>query len=525
MYFERSSCRFLKSAGRTRVLLFTAALAGMLSISASGSSNAHSQPKARQLASKAGEAFIKVTSPARDEVWEKGKTYAIQWESKGIRGNVKIVLLVAGVRPIVKAGEAKAFEIAKNVINNGSYDFPVPASLAEGAYRVQVMTVDGSIKGASRATISVRGQKQAAAEAVPRPEQAKAASARKSGAPTAVEPPGKTTAAQTPTGTAAASAKTTAATGKTAPTATTPAKGASTSVAVAGKTLAAPEKIVRGQVQSVKVSEAALNKFQFQKSAVSAPEYQLGGHSASGGKIEVSSPKDGDIWEAEKEYLIRWNSTGITGDVKIALAYGLVAGGKRTEYPIAERTADTGSYRFRVPRNWFPQNHPFHVHVSTLDGSVGGFSPGGIHVFTQYVDVQCMIMEPGIWEQKASYVFYGKTNRWFEFNVWWRNQGTSFVNLINPVMVRIVKEPEQLVCYQEEWGVSGVYPYAWYQLPEPRRFDIESWKSSWGIDFDEHVDLEKGAYRVEVELDTHNSLGEDQRLRENNKAVVRWRIK
>jgi hypothetical protein len=151
---------------------------------------------------------------------------------------------------------------------------------------------------------------------------------------------------------------------------------------------------------------------------------------------------------------------------------------------------------------------------------VSGFSPGGIKVYTQYIDLQCAIVNPSIWEQNV----WGNEKRWFEFNVWWRNRGTRFVKQIWPVLVRIIKEPEEVVCYQEEWGVSDVYPYTWYQLPEPRRFDIESWKH-FIVDYNRHVDLEKGSYRVEVELDPYNYLGEDERLRDDNKAVARWSIK
>jgi hypothetical protein len=541
MHLKKSFRRFPASVCNARFLFFTAALMGVIFLALSGISHARSQPQAQQLSSKAGEAYIRVTSQAKNEVWEKGKRYTINWESKGILANVRILLVSEDVKRFadVKGGgvgqviqlSARPFELAKHTFNNGIYVFIVPSFTPDGTYKVQVMTIDGSIKAQSAGTVTIIEQKTAGAKAASQQEREKAAAADQSkaqagaAAAAGAAPAAKMGAGQATQGAAATSAGAAAATGTTASTAGAAAKGATPSAAVAGKSIAAAEKIVRGQVQSVKVSEATLNNFKFQASTASAPDYKIGGHSTTGGKIEVYSPRDGEIWEAEKEYGIRWKSTGITGDVKITLAYGLVVGGKRTEYPIAERTADTGSYLFRVPRNWFPQNQPFHVRVSTLDGSVSGFSPGGIKVYTQYVDLVCMIVDPAVWEQPTSYVLYAKYKRWFEFNVWWKNNGTRFVKQIWPVLVRIIKEPEELVCYQEEWGVGDVYPYAWYQLPEPRRFDIKSWTDTLGIDFDKHVDLEKGAYRVEVVLDTHNYLGEDEQLRDNNKAVVRWSIK
>jgi hypothetical protein len=512
-----------------KLFFFAAALAGMILLAASGVSQTQSQPRAPQVSAKAGAAYIKVTNPGRNVIWEKGRSYPIRWECRGVRGNVRIFIVsesgtqppeikAGGTRQVGKRAAETSFEVANGVTNDGIHSLVVPGNLPDGIYRVLVMTMDESVKGESAGIITIRSQKAATTAVTSDAEKPR-------GTPT---PPAKThpsAGAATTTATSAAASAGTAAAKATPPAGGGPtAKSTTTTATVSGQAPTAAAKVVKGQVQSVKVPETTLNKFKFQASTATAPDYRIGGHSATGGTIEVFSPIDGAIWEAEKEYGIRWKSTGITGDVKITLAYGLVVGGKRTEYPIVERTADTGSYLFRVPRNWFPQNQPFHVRVSTPDGSVSGFSPGGIKVYTQYVDLVCMIVDPGVWEQTTYYPFVGKTQKWFEFNVWWKNNGTRFVKQIWPVLVRIIKEPEELVCYQEEWGVSEVYPYTWYQLPDPRRFDIESWKHTF-VDYAKHVDLGKGAYRVEVELDTHNSLGEDQQLRENNKAVVRWTIK
>jgi len=153
--------------------------------------------------------------------------------------------------------------------------------------------------------------------------------------------------------------------------------------------------------------------------------------------------------------------------------------------------------------------YSYHVRVGTLDGKVSGKSRGAITVNTQYVDLECKIMNA-----------YRKSLR-LHASVWWRNNGTRGPIEIWPVLVRVIKEPEELVVAQEEWGVSQVYPRAWYKLEYPRTFLVQSWTRT---NFGKPVDYTKGAYRIEVELDTQNRLGENQRLRDNNKDVARINI-
>lgn len=292
-----------------------------------------------------------------------------------------------------------------------------------------------------------------------------------------------------------------------------------------GKTPATAEKVAKLQFAAVKVSEAEVKNFKFQKSTASATDLKMGGKSTAEGKIEVFFPKDGDIWDANKEYQINWQSTGLTGDVKIDLESTLIVGGKRYSLPITERAPNTGTYRFRVPQNWGAQNFQnVRVRVSTLDGTVSGTSPGTIKVFTRWIDLQCMIVDAKTMVQSTYYPFYSKTQKWIEFNVWMRNKGIRSPITINEVLVRIIKEPEGVVCNQETWGYGPIYYHDWYKLPEPRKFDVESWGHSFK-DFNKDVDLKKGAYRIEVEVDPQNQLGESQESRDDNKTVVKYQIR
>lgn len=516
MRLNKSTQRFLMRAGGARFILSTVALVGMILLCASGISNAQSQPKAQQSSPKAGEAYIKVIYPAKNEVWEKGKRYTIRWESKGVQGNVTILLVGEDVKRStdVKAGglgqaiqgrEAKTFGIARNTYNGGSFSYVVSADIPDGVYKVQVMTIDGSIKGESEGTVAIRGQKPVSAKVMAGAQAPQGAAA--------------TSAKAAPSAGTAPSAGATAAAGKTATAAATSAKGATPSVAVAGKTPTAAAKIVRQDIAAVEVPQHKLKGFIFKSSTSNASHYEIGGHSTAKGKIIVYTPKDGDIWEADKEYNITWESTDVTGDVKIASG---MRGEKTYQYTIADKTPNTGAYRFRVPRNWVLNPLARRVRVSSLDGTVWGDSPGTITVYTQFIDLVCKVMDPKINEERETYPYYVKHDKWLEFNVWWRNDGTQAPIEIWPVVVRVIKEPEELVCYQEEWSVSRIYPHVWYQLPEPRKFSISHLPDGgWSK---EQVNLKKGAYRVEVELDPQNRLGENEQRRFDNKVVTRWII-
>ena len=106
MYHRPSIRRFLGGVVGARLLFFTAALAGMILLAASGVSQTQSQAKAPQVSAKAGEAYIKVTNPGRNVVWEKGRSYTIRWECRGVRGNVRIFIVSeSGTQPPeIKAG-------------------------------------------------------------------------------------------------------------------------------------------------------------------------------------------------------------------------------------------------------------------------------------------------------------------------------------------------------------------------------------------------------------------------------------
>jgi hypothetical protein len=485
---------------------------------------AQSQGAKQRSLTRVGQASIKVTSPSGRVVWVKGKKYGIRWESQGVQGEVRILLLREDVkasqtteelRTSQAAKDMKVIEIVKSIPNSGSYDYVVPGGLPEGIYKVQVMTIDGSIMGTSEGTVAIRGletRKYGLGDRRKGTEETKA-----------VQTETTSKAAKTQAAGAAAAASATPSGGTTA--SKTPAKATTSSTGIGGKSQASAAKtqIVKLQVAPVKVSATELNKFEFKTPEFSAStpktNLKIGGHSTAGGTIDVLLPHADDVWQIDQNYVIRWKSTGISGDVRIDLESTLTVGGNRKSYPIIERTADTGSYSFHVPANWFDHNvRNVRVRVSTLDGNGSGASPGSIKIYTQNVDLQCMIVEPGVWATDY-HDFNPRFKSWFEFNVWFRNDGLQPRIMINTILFRLIKEPEEVVLLQEEWGTGWIYPGAWYKLAEPKRIDIYSSGFSGTKEY-----LGSGSYRVEVTLDPQNQLGEREPLRDDNKAVARWHI-
>ncbi|KPK80282.1 MAG: hypothetical protein AMS27_17205 [Bacteroides sp. SM23_62_1] len=240
--------------------------------------------------------------------------------------------------------------------------------------------------------------------------------------------------------------------------------------------------------------------------------------------IEVTSPANNDVWEAGREYIIKWEYGG-SGDVRIDLE-SASAGKPKAQYPIVSQAPNTGTYRFRVPYNWVIDPYGYVVNIQTLESKQSRSSQGTITVYTQPVDLECRIVDTKLKWQKTSYVFYVERKRWLEFNVLMRNKGVQSPVTIQNVLVRLIKQPEGVVVAQEEWGFSGIYHHDWYKLSEPIKFNISSIEAMVYPPFrDEDINFEAGNYRLEVELDPQNSLRENPECTYDNKDVHLWLIK
>ncbi len=85
----------------------------------------------------AGTSRITVTSPNATSEWRLSNPYTISWDPCGtMQGVIKIVLKRPGFRRV----------LASNLLNNGSYNWTVPADLTEAAdYFIVVRTMDGTV--------------------------------------------------------------------------------------------------------------------------------------------------------------------------------------------------------------------------------------------------------------------------------------------------------------------------------------------------------------------------------------------
>lgn len=108
------------------------------------------QPKKLELPS------IEVLSPNGGETWYKGYPYSIQWTSKSLKGNVKIMLKYG-------PGSEGWYAINENVSNTGSYTFTLPTKYLDGKYlyeepnqyRIYIMALDQQVADGSDGRFSI----------------------------------------------------------------------------------------------------------------------------------------------------------------------------------------------------------------------------------------------------------------------------------------------------------------------------------------------------------------------------------
>ena len=86
------------------------------------------------------------------------------------------------------------------------------------------------------------------------------------------------------------------------------------------------------------------------------------------GSIKVLYPNGGEIWEKGKQYTIRWESKGGSGNVKIMLKWGHGSGGW---YKVSESAVNSGSYNYTVPKTGIGQEGgQFKIYIITSDESI-----------------------------------------------------------------------------------------------------------------------------------------------------------
>ncbi len=118
--------------------------------------------------------------------------------------------------------------------------------------------------------------------------------------------------------------------------------------------------------------------------------------------VKVLYPNGGETWYKEGEYTIRWQSNGISGDVKIIIKKW---NGDRYINYVEIQTPNDGTHRWKVPQKIgytvLPAGSYYKVEIATIDGSVkdesdgyfnirdraGATSPGDIEIYPYIISV------------------------------------------------------------------------------------------------------------------------------------------
>lgn len=97
--------------------------------------------------------------------------------------------------------------------------------------------------------------------------------------------------------------------------------------------------------------------------------------------IKVLYPNGGETWYKEGEYTIRWQSNGISDDVKIIIKKW---NGERYINYVEIQTPNDGTHRWKVPQkigyNILPPGSYYKVEIATIDGSVKDESDGYFNI-------------------------------------------------------------------------------------------------------------------------------------------------
>ena len=225
-----------------------------------------------------------------------------------------------------------------------------------------------------------------------------------------------------------------------------------------------------------------------------------------------------DFWIAGASYPVRWSSTNLNDPVKIHMVHAVAS--DYVFYPVTYNTENDGAFDFTVPAMLGCNYKNFYLQVATLDEQLKAVS-APIEVYHEPADMTVKVVGLGQHTDVNPYIDY-KSDEWLQFDVWVRNNGTQQSTTVQTIRVIVIKEPEEVVIDggHEEFGFGNIAPRLWYSTPEPRKYKIR--KTVWG---DTKVNLQEGAYRVEVTVDPMNLLGEDPPMREDNHFVQRFEIR
>jgi len=120
-------------------------------------------------------------------------------------------------------------------------------------------------------------------------------------------------------------------------------------------------KALFAQISTQKVSPVRPAEQPKQLQTQPKPQFQVSS------SIKVIYPNGGEVWEEGKTYTIRWTSENVRGNVQIQLLWSMTGpGGLHT----INNVANTGSYKFTVPKLSDLAEITPYLLISTMDGKV-----------------------------------------------------------------------------------------------------------------------------------------------------------
>ncbi len=453
-------------------------------------------------------ASISVTEPAGGTIWEKGQRYAIKWTSEGRVSSVKIVLIDQA---------DKSHNIVRTTTNSGSYNYTVSTRLADGAYKVVIMTSDGSVKGEASGTVTI--QKKSFGT--------KATKSAPAGGGTAEPPESPAVAPRSLPGVTRPSGQVGTQPEGAQPGDLTPTKEedmdspdlADFLIGDAAEATSATISVVVGNLPASQVSAAEKSELDLSLlQPVGEPEPS---GSVSRGEITFTQPRDSAIWLPGEQYQIAWTSEGVDGPVGFKL---------RSPRPADERiittsAAASGSMLYTVPPDLKLGHNNYRLEARNESGNWLGFVKGITVYETQAVDLMCVIRNETTNNYRTDrrgnrhYYFAPGGSRVLDFDIAVINEGTRGPITV-PILVRLVKKPEQVVIYQMQAGFGDVHPGFWYMTNGAIHWDVRELEANYTSGSGSGIDFGEGGYRIYVTADVGNSLGEREELTYDNSDMV-----
>jgi len=183
----------------------------------------------------------------------------------------------------------------------------------------------------------------------------------------------------------------------------------------------------------------------------------------------------------------------------------------------------SGSFLYTVPSDLKLGRKRYFLYAYDEDSTWIRRRVNDISIYeTQAVDLRCKVRNGTTnhnftWGKggRQYYYFEPGGSRELDFDIAVINDGTSGPITV-PVLVRLIKQPENVVIYQMQAGFGNVYPGSWYMTNGAIHWNVRELEENYTSGGGSTIDFQSGVYWVIVTADVGNSLGERDELRHDN---------